>query len=75
MSERDRLAEIMAEAWLRGAALSPRGSWCTVADALLASEEWQAREAVVAAARRWAILGDEKTCHVRTCKECERLEE
>ena len=47
----DRLAEVLADAWHKNAALSPRDHWHAVAAVLLASEEWQVREAVVDMAR------------------------
>lgn len=55
---RDRLAEIMADAWpltdqppWEGATETERDYWREIADALLASEEWHARDADVARLR------------------------
>ena len=49
---RDRLAKILDDAWphLDGPSWK---DWRVLADALLASEEWQAREAVVEAAKAY----------------------
>ena len=55
---RDRLAKIMVDAWpfrdippWKEMQEKDRIHWRTVADALLASEEWEAREAVVKCAQ------------------------
>ena len=75
MSERDRLTEIIkAEAKKYPPGYDLDEGCRHVADAMLASEEWQAREAVVKAANSWAHWGDVKTLHVLSCPECERLE-
>ena len=77
MTERDRLAALLHETASRVPLTYDEadiGFWAAIADALLVSEEWQAREAVVEAANSWAHWGDVKTLHVLSCPECERLE-
>ena len=69
---RDRLIEIIGEAIIAGGLGGDHTQ--NIADALLASEEWQAREAVVKAAMLRSELAARKVLHILTCAECERLE-
>ena len=69
---RDRLVGIIVGAIIDGGPVGDHPA--LIADALLASEEWQTREAIVKAAVNRSELAAQKVLHILTCKDCERLE-
>ena len=72
---RDRLAKIIKTAARQYPFGSDIDEGCRgIADALRASEEWRAREAVVKAAMLRSELAARKVLHILTCAACERLE-
>ena len=83
---RDRLARLLCvttiavDGWPTGVSfawsdLQPRSQarWRTIADALLASEAWQAREAVVEAATAQHLRGTNRQHGLQPCAECAAL--